>query len=274
MSKISINGSEHYYEQAGQGLPLVFVHGAFADSRIWEPQWKHFANNYFLVRYDLRGHGQTGPADLRRYTMDTFADDLCSLLDALKINTPITLCGLSWGGSIAQLFAIRHPDQLKGLILASSAIAIDLTIVDKLLCNILLPKWLMFASIRKFSADKFIRFSLWLAPFLYGKRFLSQDVAVRTYLEQCMLQMNGDEYLKIWEAIYGFHVFPLRKISCPTLVINGELESRNTYRHTQEILNQVPRVEAKVIPGVHHVLNLEAPGAFNRLVEEFIRQSA
>lgn len=76
MPKIRINCLDHYYEQTDEGPSLVFVHGAFVDARIWEPQWKYFSSKYWLLRYDLRGHGRTGASDLYRYSMATFADDL------------------------------------------------------------------------------------------------------------------------------------------------------------------------------------------------------
>jgi len=133
MPKIHINGLDHYYEQQGQGPALVLVHGAFADTRIWQPQWEYLSGNYRLLRYDLRGHGRTGPSDLERYTIATFADDLACLLNTLEIKAPV-ICGLSWGGSIAQAFAVRYPARPRALILASSAVAVDLTPLDRLLC--------------------------------------------------------------------------------------------------------------------------------------------
>jgi pimeloyl-ACP methyl ester carboxylesterase len=273
MPKIRIRDLEHYYEQGGEGQPLVFLHGAFADARIWDSQWKHFSSKYRLLRYDLRGHGRTGPSELKEYSMATFADDLTSLLDALEVESPI-LCGLSWGGSIAQAYAVQNPERLKALILASSAVAIDLTLMDKILCNVLFPRWLMLLTIKAMSVKNFTRFSFGLARLTMGKHWLSRDEEAGTYLEQCMRNMDGSEYLKIWKAIYGFHVLPLKKISCPTLVLNGEFESKNTFRHSQEILRRVPRAKAKVIPRASHGMNLEEPEAFNKLVEDFLQQSA
>jgi pimeloyl-ACP methyl ester carboxylesterase len=273
MPKILINGLEHYYEQTGEGQPLIFIHGAFADACIWDPQWQHFASHYRLLRYDLRGHGRTGASSLDRYSMMTFADDLASLLHGLDISAPI-LCGLSWGGSIAQAFAVRYPGRPKGLVLASSSVAIDLTLKDKVLCKFLVPKWLMLLAIRTLSVDKFTRFSLWLGRLVFGKHFLSRDEETQVYLERCMLSMESREYQKIWEAMYAFHVFPLEKITCPTLVLNGELEPRNSLRHSQEILRRVKLADAKLIPDTHHAMNREEPKAFNDLLEEFLHRCA
>jgi 3-oxoadipate enol-lactonase len=272
MPNIRINNLDHYYEQTGEGPALVLVHGAFADARIWEPQWQYFSSHYRLVRYDLRGHGRTGGSGMEQYSMTTFAEDLASLLDKLEITSPI-ICGLSWGGSIAQAFTICNPGRLKALILASSSVAIDLTLKDKLLCHVLVPWWVMSLIIREMSVGNFTRFSLWLARLTLGKYWLSRDEDARKYLEQCMVRMDSREYLKIWEAIYGYHVLPLERITCPTLVINGELESQNTFHHAKEIIRRIRQAEAMIIPGASHAMNLEQPQSFNKIVEEFLQRS-
>jgi pimeloyl-ACP methyl ester carboxylesterase len=271
MPQIQINGAALSYEQTGEGASLVFVHGAFVDWRIWDPQWKTFASRYQLVRYDLRGHGQSVPSTLQRYCMDTFADDLAALLDALQIQSAF-ICGLSWGGSIVQAFAVRYPDRCRALILSGSAVAIDLTPKDKLFCKVLFPGWAMSLAIRTMNVKHFTRFSIWLAGLTLGKQWLSRDEQARQYLEQCMYAMDRNEYLKIWQAIYGFHLLALEKISCPVLVLNGEHESANTFRHTQEILRRVPQARAAIVPAALHAMNLEQPQVFNALLQEFLNR--
>lgn len=269
MPNIRVNGLEHYYEETGEGMPLVFLHGAFGDARLWDPQWIYFSPKYRLVRYDLRGHGRTGASDLTRYTIETFADDLNALLEALEIRSPV-LCGMSWGGSIAQAFAVKYPDRPRALILASASVAIDLTAQEKILSHILVPRWLMLAIIRALSVEQFTRFSLRLGRRVYGKDFLSQDETLLAYLEECMLAIERREYLKLWDALYGFHLLPLERIACPTLVLNGEQEPRSVLRHSQEVLRRVRGSEAGLISGAHHGLNVEAPQAFNARVEAFL----
>jgi pimeloyl-ACP methyl ester carboxylesterase len=269
MPQIRINNLEHYFEQTGQGPALVLVHGAFADARVWEPQWGHFSTKYQLLRYDLRGHGKTGASDMARYSVATYVDDLSALLDALEIRSPI-LCGLSWGGSIVQAFAVRYPERPKALILAGSVVSISLTFLDKLLCYMLFPRWMMFLTIRMMSVENFTRFSFRLARLTRGKYWLSKDESVHAYLEQCMLRMDSSEYLKIWAAIYGFHSLPLEKITCPTLILNGEYEPKNTFRHTDEILHRAPQAKSRVIPGASHAMNLEQAETFNKFVDTFL----
>lgn len=269
MPWIELHHSQHYYEQAGNEPALVFVHGAFCDHRMWEPQWQYFTPKFQLLRYDLRGHGKTGESGLEQYTIDTFSSDLAYLLDELRIPSPV-ICGQSFGGIVAQSFAVRYPNRLRGLILSGTMVAIDLTFMDKLLSKVLFPKWAMMTAIRLLKVSTFTHFSLYLGRLTKGKQILSQESSVNEYLEKCMLQITTKEYLKIWDAMYGFKQLPLHKITCPMLVLNGEYEPKGILRHTEEILRNVPHAQAKVIPASQHASNLENPQVFNQIVEEFL----
>jgi pimeloyl-ACP methyl ester carboxylesterase len=85
----------------------MLVHGGFANHKLWHPHVAFFSDRFQVIRYDLRGHGQTGGTKSSSYTIDLFAEDLKALLDILEFNQVI-LCGLSLGGMIAQAFAVRH----------------------------------------------------------------------------------------------------------------------------------------------------------------------
>lgn len=273
MPKILINGLLHYYEQAGEGPSLVFIHGAFGDTHMWEPQWRHFSASCRVLRYDLRGHGRTGPSDLERYSMGTYADDLASLLDAVSLNRAI-ICGLSWGGGIAQAFAIRYPERLKGLVLVGSTVSMSVTLGEKLLRSVLFPRLAMMLTIRTMSVERFVKFSFWLAGLTLGRHWLNRDDQTLEYVRQSMLQIDRNEYLKIWDAIYGFNLQPLETINCPTLVLTGERDTKMVVRHAAEILRRVPGAEARVLPAAYHALTLEQPQAFNQALEEFLLRSA
>lgn len=273
MSKILSNGLNHYYEQAGEGPPLVFIHGAFGDARMWEPQWRHFSSKYRVLRYDLRGHGRTGPSDLNQYTMETYAEDLVSLLNALSIESAI-VCGLSWGGGIAQVFAVRNPERLRGLVLVSSTISMSVTLSEKLVRYVLFPKSAMMLTIRMMSVERFVRFSFWLAGLTLGRHWLNRDEQTLETIRQSMLQIDRTEYLKVWNAIYGFDLQPLETISCPTLILTGERDTKMVLRHSTEILRRVPGAKARILPAAYHAMTLEQPQAVNEALDEFLRRAA
>ena len=271
MSKIFCNGLNQYYEQSGKGPSLVFIHGAFGDAHLWDPQWEHFSASYSLLRYDLRGHGRTGASDLDRYSMATYADDLTYLLDALKIDSPV-ICGLSWGGGIAQVFALRYPERLSGLVLAGSTASMGISLGEKLMRYVLFPRAAMMLVIRTLSREQFVNFSLWLASITLGKKWLNEDERTLKSIRQCMLQIDRSEYLKIWDAIYTFDLQLLEKIHCPTLVLTGERDNKMVKRHAQEILRRIPGAEARVLPSAYHGLTMEQPQAFNQVLEEYLQR--
>jgi len=110
-----VNGTQLYYEMAGEGHPLILIHGGAVDSRAWDDQFSEFAKHYRVVRYDLRGTGRSGDRDK---PFDNAAD-LYALLQYLKI-TQAYLMGISRGGGFAYDFTLEHPDMAKALILVSS----------------------------------------------------------------------------------------------------------------------------------------------------------
>jgi pimeloyl-ACP methyl ester carboxylesterase len=87
-----------------------------------------------------------------------------------------------------------------------------------------------------------------------------------------MLQIDRSEYLKIWNAIYGYDLQPLERINCPTLVLNGERDTKMVFRHSREILRRVPRAEAHVLPAAYHAMTLEQPHVFNTELGEFLHR--
>ncbi|MBE0685273.1 MAG: alpha/beta hydrolase [Anaerolineaceae bacterium] len=267
---IEINQSQIYFEQSGSGTPLIFIHGAFADSSMWDPQWEYFQDRFQVIRYDLRGHGKTGPSGLDTYQMETFVDDLAALMDFLDISSAI-FCGVSFGGSIAQGFASRYPEKVKGLVLAGSMVSMSLTFSEKIQRYVLVPKWLMSGIIKSMSVKQFVEFSYFLSRIFFGKNFLSYDEKVSEYLRNCMVTIDSQEYLKIWQAIYGFNSFPLERITSPTLVLNGEKEPKRIINHSKELIKRIPLTQWEIIAQAKHSMNMENAKEFNRILDEFIR---
>jgi proline-specific peptidase len=269
MPYITANGIEQYYEISGQGTPLVLVHGGFANHKMWDHQVAFFADRFQVICYDLRGHGLTGETSQDMYTIDLFAEDLKALLDILDLDQVI-LCGLSLGGMIAQAFSVRHKDRLKALILADTAVSVRLTLSDKFQRYILAPKWLMLVIIRWMTVPSFVNFSFKAAQWTRSSEWFGADPETMEYVRKTMLEVTTEEYLKIYAAIYEFDLLDLSRITVPTLVLNGENESRAVFRHTEEMLKLIPDIMTHVVEGAGHTSNMENPTRFNALLSEFM----
>lgn len=109
------NGIETYYEDYGNGQPLVVLHGATADHQVWAEQLQPLTEDYRVILYDLRGHGQTGGSALDRYTIETYVENLAALIAALDVDQPAVL-GHSLGGMIGYVFADTCPEHLSALV--------------------------------------------------------------------------------------------------------------------------------------------------------------
>jgi len=114
---VEVNGAKLYYEALGNGPTLTLVHAGWVDNPVWDTQFADFAQEYHVLRYDIRGRGRSTFPDL------PFANeqDLVSLLSALGINKTILL-GLYLGAWTAVDFTLQHPEMVEALILAGAAV--------------------------------------------------------------------------------------------------------------------------------------------------------
>src|SRR5512135_954239 len=118
MATLRANGINLYYESTGQGQPLVFIHGLGSSTRDWEYQIPTFSQNYQVIAFDLRGHGQSAkPAG--PYSMKMYAADLAGLLAGLGVKSA-HLVGISLGGAVAFQFALDYPAAVKTLTIVNS----------------------------------------------------------------------------------------------------------------------------------------------------------
>jgi len=103
--------------------PVVFVHGFPYDHTMWDKQIDEMKSNFFCVTYDIRGLGESPIGD-GQYTMESFVDDLETIINELKLDKPV-LCGLSMGGYISLRAVERNESNYSGLILCDTRSASD-----------------------------------------------------------------------------------------------------------------------------------------------------
>lgn len=268
MPTCATNDIETYYERAGSGHPIVFVHGGWLDHRMWAPQVEMFAEEYEVITYDVRGHGRTGGSAEERYTVELFAADLLALVETFDIERPI-VCGLSLGGMIAQTYAARYPTRLRALVLADTAVSARLTLTDTIQ-TLLFPKWAMTATVRLLGPERWTDFAFRLATLTRGESWFGRDESVQSYVRETMAAFSTSEYNKIFGAIYDFRMVDLGAIEVPTLVLNGEFESDSVFRHTTTLERRIQDVETRVIPDAGHTSNMENPDGFSEALRDFL----
>lgn len=254
----NVNGTRLHYEVAGAGKPLVLIHGNTLDLRMWDDQFEVFAARYQVIRYDMRGYGQSALPTTEPYAP---ADDLMALLQHLGL-THAHIVGLSRGGVVAIDFALSFPVATASLIVVDSGVRGY--------------PWEAFGAfseqVRSMAMTSCVGAArkYWLQGALFAPALEQPQVAYR--LKEMVTEYSGwhwtnNETLRIQDPL---PVDRLDSIEMPTLVIVGERDIPDFQAAADIICQRIPDAEKVVIHGVGHMSNMEAPAQFNEIVFNFL----
>src|SRR5881296_155652 len=125
MPTVAVGSVKLYYEEAGRGAPLVFVHEFAGDAQSWRPQTAFFARRYRAIAFNARGYPPSDvPEDPEAYSQQQAADDIKGVLDGLGL-ARAHVCGLSMGGYAALHFGLSYPDRALSLVVAGAGYGSD-----------------------------------------------------------------------------------------------------------------------------------------------------
>lgn len=255
-----------HYLDTGSGPPLLFLNGLAGDHLYWLGQVRSFAPKFRCLALDNRDAGQSGYAT-GPYSVADLAEDVAVLLRALQV-PPAHIVGLSLGGMIAQELALRHPELVQSLFLACTVGRSDAWFRDTIAA---------FTLIRRQVADTPAFFCA-LLPWLVGHRFF--EVPERAEWLRALLKQNPhpqrlDGFLRQIEAIANHDAWDrLPELRCPVLVAAGEDDWIAPPRYGRLLAERIPGARLEILPRVGHAPPLEDPRTFNRLLREFLTQSA
>jgi 3-oxoadipate enol-lactonase len=263
MKRIRVNDIEVAYRIDGDGAParpwLVFSHSLACDHTMWEPQVTEFARACNVLRYDTRGHGASS-APAGEYTMEQLADDLKGLLDVLKIRR-CHFVGLSMGGMIGQMAALRFPVRFASLTLAdtTSRYPVEMRGVwDERIAMVKSPQGM--SAIVPSTLDRWFT-----APF----RQRHPEVVSRIAEHIRGTPING--FIGCAHAISRINLTArLQNIACPVLVIVGEDDRGTPPSMAEEIVQAIPGARLERIAEAAHLSNLEQPEKFNAALRGFL----
>lgn len=254
-----IGGINLAYSDQGQGIPLVFLHAFPFNRSMWEPQLKALSNRFRVISVDLRGHGESD-APLWRYTMDQFADDVKGLLDHLAIQQAV-LVGLSMGGYVMFALYRKHRERVRGLVFADTRAEPD---------SPEQTAWRFRLAQRAYKegAQAVVEEMLpkLLAPTSYQTK--------RALVEQVRAIMTGSQISGIAGDLMAIAERPdstalLKEITCPTLVLVGEMDALTSPVENKRIADGIPGARFQIILSAGHLSNLEQPEIFNEALRSF-----
>jgi 3-oxoadipate enol-lactonase len=257
-----------YYEEVGQGTPILFIHEFASDYRGWEPQLREFGKRYRCIAYSARGYAPSDvPTYKTAYTYEHVMRDAVAVLDHLRIDKA-HLVGLSMGGYTALQVGLNHPDRVRSLTLAGTGSGSERWFTQE------------FHKASRALGDQFERDGSAAVAANYGMSparipFLLKDP--RGFAEFCRMLAEHDPvgsantsrgFQGARPSLYDFGD-RIRKLAVPTLIVVGDEDDR-CIEPSQFLKATIPASGLVVLPKTGHVVNLEEPDLFNAVLGDFL----
>jgi pimeloyl-ACP methyl ester carboxylesterase len=258
LTRAEVNGHSVAYRSAGEGPPLVLLHGFLCDSRCWRRQLEDLSDQFRVVAWDAPGAGSSSdPPD--SFTITDWAQSLAQFLNVVGIERAQVL-GLSWGGILAQEFYRLFPDRVLAIILCDTY-----------------PGWrgsLSASACEKRLERCFLESSL--PPEEFVPRWVPEfftEAAPHDLKEEMSAVVSDFHPL-------GFRLMAkssadtdttdlLPNIRVPTLLVWGDDDRRSPMNIAEQLRDAIPNSDLEVIANAGHVSNMEQPEDFNALVRRF-----
>lgn len=263
---VNVNGARLWFEDTGGDRQVVtFVHAGVCDHRQWDTQMAPFAENYRVIRFDMRGFGQSslpaGPCSL--------SDDIGGLLDALGVERSAVI-GCSMGGSAALDFALKQPERVRALVLVGAGMSggpQEVSASEQELIAELMAADAAHDDERLNEAE----LRLWVD----GPNRTPEQVTPG--VRELMAEMNGANIRRgsEWEQVQPQPLDPpaagrLGEVRAPTLVIVGSDDTFNVRKTADLLVAGIAGARKVVMPGLTHVPNMERPDEFNQTTLAFL----
>ncbi|MBQ0826612.1 alpha/beta fold hydrolase [Streptomyces tagetis] len=238
----------------GSGTPVLLSASLGTTAAMWAPQRERLRDEYRVIAYDHRGHGDS-PAPPGPYRLAGLVDDALALLDTLGIDSAHVV-GVSLGGTVGLALAAGHPDRVRSLVTVNSPVVAD----D--------PEfWRDRAAAVRAQGMTVATGGLlgrWYAP-----EAAAAPTALMTETVAGVGRLDPEGYAACCEAIAGIDLRErLADVRCPVLAVNGLADAVVPAHHAHTIAARVPGARHLALPGAGHLLTQEIPDRLHTLLTE------
>jgi non-heme chloroperoxidase len=281
MAVVEVNGSRLECIEAGQGDPLIFVHGSLEDLRIWRRQVELFSPHYRVIAYSRRYHYPNAMpgADDPAYTASLHAADLAGLIEKLELGPAHLVCS-SFGGCVALQMAVQRPELVRSLVLAEpplmpwlEQISGGAPLAQAFYENAWLPAQQAF---REGDSERGVR--LFLDGVIGRGPSTSLRAGAFDRLSPSGQRMILDNAPEMQAETLSPDIFPaltcadVAALDRSVLLLNGELSPRLFHLINGELARCLPRTTQAVIPQTSHAIHVGNPAAHYASVFTFLAE--
>lgn len=266
MPKIVVRDTELYYELHGGGDQVVVLNnGVIASTATWAYQLPALTPRYRVLLYDMRGQGQSqkwaeGDAD---YSWETHADDLAALLDALGIPSA-HIGGISYGGELTLVFALRHPDRCRSLFVADAVSHVEPPL------RAIIEHWI--AAAQTGDPETFYR-ATWFWNF--SETFFAANYDLLLSRIEAAKALHLPSVIQLCRCFNTLDITDrLPAIQQPTCVVVGEKDILKPVHYSQTIARAIPNAELHILADAGHASFWEKAAAFNTVLLGFLSKNS
>ena len=272
-NQVHANGIDMHYVEAGEGQPLILLHGGVVSSSlIWEgvpiAYASHIgvlANHFRVIAPDTRGGGRTAHSGSEEVSFDLLADDVVALIDALDLERPL-ITGFSEGAITATIVAIRNPEAVRAVVNDAGYDFFNPDAASYAMCRMMLG-----GSPDATEADPDA-----------AAGFFEQSDEMRAAFELMKADQDGGQGPGHWKTYLdlafpriskspGYTFEDLRRISCPTLILTGDRDNFCSVEDGVTAYRMLREGELAILPNTGHLIT---PTAIETTIEFFERQLA
>ena len=238
---------------------LVLSNSLGTNLSLWDPQIPAFEKHFRVLRYDSRGHGESG-VSLRDYSVELLARDVIGILDALKLDR-VHFCGLSIGGMTGMWLGAHAPERLHKLVLSNTSPQIGDTQTWN--TRILTVRSGGTKAVAQPVVDR------WFTP-----EFRAKNPKAVAKTKEMIESTNPDGYIASCAAVRDFNFWPeVANIHAPTLVIAGAHDPAVPAANVQRLANSISGAKYLELNAAH-ISNVEDADKFTAAVKTFLSSSA
>ncbi|MHA2225862.1 MAG: alpha/beta fold hydrolase [Candidatus Hodarchaeales archaeon] len=260
---LSVGGGKLRFDTCGKGFPLIFIHAGVADRRMWDHQLSFFAENYQVIRYDLRGYGESQTDSVSFCSVE----DLRTIFNEFKLQKAIII-GCSKGGEVALGFTLEYPELVERLVLVGSGV-VGYEPSDKDYWKKVLD------AIQRKDVHDIVQ--LTIDMWVVGPTRKSTSVKPEVLeLAKEMLSTSYERPLfsllsKEWFHDRTKNLFQhLTEIKAPTLILIGEHDNLDLLEIANRLHEGITNSKKILIQNTAHLPSMEEPHLFNQILQEFI----
>jgi non-heme chloroperoxidase len=273
LKHVKANGTDLAYVEMGEGVPVVFVHGAIADHRHWAAQMLPFAKHYRAISYSRRYHSPNERAsDGSDYTRALHAADLVAFLQALKL-PPAHLIGHSYGGSVAAMVAAEHAELVRSLVLLEPSLFSLLADDEEGKALISAQSAGMGKVVERLDRGENEQALREFVSIVAGaEAFDRTQRAARAEMMENLRTLKPT--LVGNRSAAPFTSQKAATIKAPTLLLLGERSPRIFHLTNEKLASCLPEARRATIKGVSHFAAREDAEAFNKVTLDFLTKNS